>query len=122
MLIIWAFVASGIYLDPFSFHHQGASVLYLVYMILAMLGLYDLIRSPREFYLEKSWFFWFVAGILIYGAGSFLLFLFRAYLLEHAAELFYLTWHTVFQVVNIIKNIMIGLALSQYKTLRREPV
>lgn len=117
-LILWTFVITAIAQGPLRYHHLGAIGFYLLYILLSLAGLYSIIRNPSVVYLEKSWFFWFAAGILIYASGSFLLFLFRPYLVEVAPEFFALAWHSIFQLLNIIKNIMIGLALYHYKPVR----
>ncbi len=118
VLFLWAFTITAIVHDPLRYHQWGAIGFYNLYIILSLGGLYALIRRPSEMYLEKSWFFWFSAGILIYASGSFLLFLFRTYLVQSAPDFFRLIWHTVFQLLHITKNIMIALALYHYKPSR----
>ncbi|RYD56594.1 MAG: hypothetical protein EOP56_11115 [Sphingobacteriales bacterium] len=97
----------------FAFNAIGASVFFLAYIIYGILGLYKMLQAQDELFLERSSFFWVNVALIIYASGNFLLFLFMDYLRQHDDKMLLMLWASTFQVLNIIKNMLLGIALSK---------
>lgn len=92
----------------------GLTVLYGIYFILGLLGLYLMLKEQRVMQLETSEFFWVNGAIILYAAGHFILFLFHDYLLhtEQFAVLGYF-WLTLHCSLNIIYRLLLAIAISR---------
>lgn len=96
-----------------DFNTFGSSFFSFSYIIYGIAGLYTLLQEQKVVFLEKSSFFWVNVAFIIYASGNFLLFLFRYYLQENDLELYKLLWSTFFLSLNVVKNILLGIALSK---------
>jgi hypothetical protein len=103
-----------------SFNVVGASFSNFIYIVYGVLGFYHLLQKQEVLYLEKAWFFWLNTALIIYASGNFLLFLFMDYLMALDKEMFLKIWYSVFQLLNITKNLLIAVALYHYKPPARE--
>jgi hypothetical protein len=101
----------------FSFNGLAISVLLLSYMSLGILGFYTLIKEQKTMFIEQSSFFWANVAIFIYASGTFFLFLLADRLKKNDMNSLMLLWSTVFLSLNILKNGLLGIALSK-KTIR----
>jgi hypothetical protein len=109
------FVADTLRRPVFTFNTFGCSIFYITYIGYSFAGMYALLREQKIMFLGSSYFFWANVAIIVYASGSFLLFLFRFYLLNRDIELLRLLWGTFFLPLNILKNIILGIALYKYK-------
>lgn len=107
------FTSSTLAGSIYSFNPFGASVFFLTYIIYGILGLYKMLQAQNELFLERSSFFWVNVAFIIYASGNFLLFLFMDYLRQHDDKTLLMLWATTFQVLNIIKNVLLAVALSK---------
>lgn len=107
------FISSTITKSVFVFNAFGASVFFFTYIIFGIIGLYRMLQAQNELFLERSSFFWVNVAFIIYASGNFLLFLFMDYLRQHDDKILLMLWATTFQILNIIKNILLGVALSK---------
>ncbi len=98
----------------YKLNREGISTLLLVYIVLSISGFYTMLRQQKILFLEKSSFFWSNVAILIYAAGAFFLFLSTSHI-KNSADRLALTqlWNTLFLSLNILKNILLGIALSK---------
>lgn len=103
-----------------DFNIIGTSIFSLTYITYGIFGFYNLLKNQEEVYLERSSFFWLNTGLTIYASGNLLLFLFMDYLFKINRELFLSAWFSIFQILNITKNILIAVALYHYKPAPRE--
>lgn len=97
----------------FSFNGIAISVFLLSYMSLGVLGFYTLIKEQQTIFIEQSSFFWANVAIFIYASGTFFLFLLADRLKKNDLNSLVLLWRTVFLSLNILKNILLGIALSK---------
>lgn len=74
-------------LNYLRFNGFNAAILCLNYMVLSISAYFFIMRSQRNYFLERSSFFWGTTAILIYATGVFLLFLFTGYLVSRNTEL-----------------------------------
>jgi hypothetical protein len=107
------FITSTTVKSVFAFNAFGASVFFFVYIVYGIVGLYKMLQAQNELFLERSSFFWVNVAFIIYASGNFLLFLFMDYLRQHDDKTLLMLWATSFQILNIIKNIVLGIALSK---------
>lgn len=86
----------------------------LLYIVLALAGFHTLIRNLQSRFIERSSFFWTNTAVFLFASGAFFLFLYTANI-KSAADKKALSqlWFTLFQVINILKNILLGIALIQ---------
>src|ERR1043165_2838927 len=75
-----------------EFNLVGASVFFFAYILYSLFGFYYMISQREELFLEQSSFFWQNVACLLYGAGTFLLFLFRDELSQAGKDLFTPLW------------------------------
>jgi hypothetical protein len=101
----------------FRLNRVGISTLVVVYIALSITGFYTMLKQKKIVFLEKSSFFWANVAILIYSSGSFFLFLSTSHI-TNSADKAALTqlWGTLFVSLNILKNILLGIALSKKET------
>jgi hypothetical protein len=97
----------------FVINRVGTSVLLSIYTLCCIAGFLKILKEQRILHLEKSYQFWANVAILIYSSGAFFIFLaadtIRA---ENKAAMSQL-WGTLFLSLNILKNILLGIALSK---------
>ena len=92
----------------------GISIFLFIYIALTLAGFYTLVKEQQISFIEQSSFFWINTAILLFAAGAFFMFLATANI-RTSADRAALTqlWGTLFQVINILKNILLGIALIQ---------
>lgn len=116
------FVVHTISRDVLKLNKVGGGVLLLAFIFYGIWGLYTILKEQKEIYLERSWFFWLNIALIIYASGSFLIMLFRDYIAAVDYELYKQLWNNVFLLLNIIKNILLGISIYHYHNHRqREP-
>lgn len=91
---------------------SGAAFFYLLYIIYAIIGFYQLIRNPKQDFIERSSEFWTNTAVLIYASGVFFIFLYEEIIDVQNKILINLLWVYLFCSLNIIKNIFLAKALS----------
>lgn len=96
-----------------TFNYTASSVLYCYYMVLAIAGFYHLLREKKMLFLEQSQFFWANVAILIYASGNFFIFLLRNSVQASDPKMMMVLWTSVFLSLNILKNVLLGVALSK---------
>lgn len=90
----------------------GICIFLISYMALALTGFYNIIKEQRTTAIEQSSFFWANTAIFIFAAGAFFMFLATANIRSKAdGEALSQLWFSLFQVINILKNILLGIAL-----------
>lgn len=97
------------------FNMVGASFFHFSYICLSVIGLYMLLKLSPAMHITDSDYFWLNSAFLVYGAGNVLLFLFRDQLIELKPDLFLVLWKYMHALLNIIKNILLGIALIRLK-------
>lgn len=96
-----------------KFNAIGASVFCFFFILYGIVGLYKMLQEQRVLFLERSSFFWVNVAFIIYASGNFLLFLFMDYLSQYNDRMLVVLWAASFLMLNIIKNILLGIALSK---------
>ncbi|WP_118950182.1 hypothetical protein [Taibaiella helva] len=98
----------------FRLNRLGISVFLIEYIGLSIWGFFTILRQQKILFLEQSSFFWSNIAILIYSSGAFFLFLLTIHIKTAAdkATLIQL-WNTLFLSLNILKNILLAIALSK---------
>ncbi|PSK92156.1 hypothetical protein [Taibaiella chishuiensis] len=98
----------------FTLNRMGITMFLLLYIVLALTGFYMLLREQNSRSAERSSFFWVNTAVLLFASGAFFMFLYTANI-KSAADKKALSqlWFTLFQVINILKNILLGIALIQ---------
>lgn len=112
---ILAFLASTTFYGGWSkLNRPGICVFLVVYLCFSLYGFYAILRQQKILFLEKSSFFWANVAILIYASGAFFLFLSTSHI-RSSEDRIALTqlWGTLFLALNILKNILLGIALSK---------
>ncbi len=95
-----------------AFNYTGALVLNFYYILLALAGYRMLFREQKNSFLEKSPFFWANTAIAMYAAGGLLLCLLRG-ITAHPHPAMPPIWPYLFLSLNILKNILTGIALTR---------
>lgn len=92
----------------------GLTVLYGIYFILGIIGLYLMLKEQQVLQLETSEFFWVNCAIILYAAGHFILFLFHDYLLStNQLKVLGYFWLTLHCSLNIIYRLLLAVAISR---------
>jgi hypothetical protein len=94
----------------FKLNRKGISILTLVYIINCIISFHNILREQKVIFLEKLSFFWVNTALLLYSSGAFFLFLIYDDLNNKEQKML---WGTVFLSLNILKNILLGIALSK---------
>lgn len=96
----------------FIINRMGVSIFLVFYIVICVVSYYKILKEQQDVHLEKSSVFWVITGIFIYSSGTFFLFLGADALAGSNKEAgsFLLTFFAPF---NILKNIMLGIALSK---------
>lgn len=111
------FVSTTLNASLVRFNMFGASFFSFSYIVYGLLGFRSILKETDIVSLERYWFFWLNTAVLTYASGTFLLFLFKDYLWA-VNEVFYKQlWNSLFQLLNIIKNILLAVALYHYHNL-----
>lgn len=97
----------------FELNSFGISLLYFYYIILSLLGFHRALIKPKAFFIEKTSFFWANTAIFIYTSGAFFILLFQEVLKKQNVQVLAEIWGTLFLSLNILKNILLGIALSK---------
>lgn len=105
------FVTSTLKKSVLVLNSSATSVFYLYYLALALAGFFSMIRNPKSSFIEKSSFFWANSSIFLYASGAFFILLFREAMSRSDNNTFTLLWGTLFLSLNILKNILLGIAL-----------
>lgn len=105
---------TSVYTGWFRLDRLGISIFLLQYIGLSIAGFYQILKQQKILFLERSSFFWSNVAILIYASGAFFLFLFTTSI-KTTADQMALTqlWGTLFLSLNILKNILLTIALSK---------
>lgn len=98
--------------DRLRLNLQGGAILYLHYIIYAMVGLYKMMQKPDNDFIERSQFFWANVAFLIYSSGVFFIFLFKDIISDADRVTIVMLWSYVFCGLNIIKNMLLAKSLS----------
>jgi hypothetical protein len=96
-----------------TLNRPGICVLLVCYISLAILGFYKILKEQKLLQIERSSFFWTNVAILIYSSGAFFLFLGADAIRAIDKQLMIKLWYTLFVSLNILKNILLGIALSK---------
>lgn len=97
----------------FIVNRTGISVLLGIYMLCCIAGFYKILKEQKILHLEQSSLFWSNVAILIYASGAFFLFLVADTLRAENKVAMGQLWGTLFLSLNILKNILLGIALSK---------
>jgi hypothetical protein len=112
-LLCLFFIGTTLNSGMFVFNAFGASVFCFVFILYGISGLYKMLQEQKVLFLEQSAFFWVNVAFIIYASGNFLLFLFLDYLSQQDDGMLRLLWGVSFLILNIVKNIFLGIALSK---------
>lgn len=97
-----------------TLNRLGISIFMIQYIGLSIAGFLTILRQQKIVFLERSSFFWSNVAILTYSSGAFFLFLFTIHITDSEDWLaLYRLWGTLFLSLNILKNILLGIALSK---------
>lgn len=105
------FITDTVPIALYELNTVGASTFSIVYIILAVTGLYKMLADAEGLNYNRSYFFWLNVAILVYASGILFLFLFKDYLKAHDNKLFSILWSIFFRSLNTFKNIFLTLAL-----------
>lgn len=103
-----------------KFNSNIGGIFYVCYLIYALLGFYNILRSRIILYIDKSMFFWINCGLMLYASGSTFLFLFSNYLSSQNSTLHHVLWNRFFIGVNVVTNLIWAKALRQQVDLQDE--
>lgn len=95
------------------FNYDATSFFNLYYLILSIIGFYFLLKEQRILFLDHSSFFWVNVAVLISSSGIFFIFLLRNTIEATDPKAMDILWDSVFLSLNILKNILLGIALSK---------
>ena len=90
----------------------GYSIFLFIFILYGITGLYLILKEKKMLFIEKSSFFWANAAFILYASGNFLLFLFKDFMHEKNLLAFNLLWAVCFLTLNILKNLLLAIALS----------
>lgn len=96
-----------------GFNIAGANLFHLAYVLFSLLGFYRLLREQKISLLEKSSFFWANTALLMYASGNLIIALLRHNVAEAGTEAMMIAWQYIFLSLYMLKNILIGIALSR---------
>jgi hypothetical protein len=96
------------------FNTFAGGILCILYIAYGLLGFYHLLQNPDFTFLEKSPFFIVNVAFFLYASANCLLLLFASYLSKVNLEFLVNTWGNFFTTINILRYLLIGIAL--YKT------
>lgn len=97
----------------FVINRTGMCVLLSIYMLTCIAGFHKILKEQKTLHLEHSSFFWVNVAILIYSSGAFFLLLGADTIRAMNKEAITHLWNTLFLPLNILKNILLGIALSK---------
>lgn len=97
-----------------------AGIFSIAYMLLALFGLYRILKEQSTPFLEKDWFFWFNTAILIYASGTCILFLFVNYMRSSYELQIKELWYVLHPLLNIAKNVLLIPAILYYAPILRK--
>jgi hypothetical protein len=90
----------------------GISLFLITYILLGLIGFYTLIKEPQHTFIAQSSFFWANTALFLFAAGAFFFFLATAHIRTSTdKKALGQLWATLFQMINILKNVLLGLAL-----------
>ncbi len=104
--------SSAIVADRYRMNLEGGALLYLHYIIFAIIGLYLIIKKPENDLIGKSYFFWSNIAFLIYSSGVFFIFLSEEIILTYDKSTMVLLWGYIFCSFNIVKNVLLAKSLT----------
>lgn len=96
-----------------TLNRTGISIMLCVFIVLSIAGFYKILKEQKILQLEKDSFFWVNVAILTYSSGAFFLFLGADAIRSIDKQLMIKLWYTFFVSLNILKNILLGIALSK---------
>lgn len=97
--------------DADGMNYFFTSFFYILYLLLSLFSFYKIMKSERLVNLAHSSLFIISVAILLYASGSYMLFLFKPYLERINLEMMRRFWFYLFLPLNILKNILIAIAL-----------
>lgn len=100
----------------FYFNDTGTAVFNLYYTLVSLAGYLMLMREQKNSFLEKSAFFWANTAVIMYASGNLFIFLLR-YIELTDPLVFHDIWQRIFYPLNILKNVLLGIALSRRQTV-----
>lgn len=118
LLAIWSAVYVVAHNKPAGFDMYNGLIntcCYVSYMVLSLVGFYTILKKAPVVMLTSSGFFMSCVAMLIYASGVSMILLFQYYLEITDKELIMLFWRYVFRPMNILKNLLIAIALYNYK-------
>jgi hypothetical protein len=122
---IWIAFVSAIYLllsrhTFWTFNLTSASIFSFLYILYSLAGYHSIVKEKETLFVERFWFFWLCSAIAIYASGSFLLFLFRNYMITKDPSLYLELWSLLFLSLNILKNLLLSIAIFYYPLRKNE--
>jgi hypothetical protein len=94
---------------------QVSAVFLFVYLLLSLFGFYSILKEKKIIFIERSTFFWVNVAFLIYSSGDIILLIFTDYLRNYNDKLYIILFSTFYLLINILKNTLLGVALSRRK-------
>lgn len=94
----------------FILNLEGAAMLYFVFIILTLVGLYKVIKEIPVIQVERSPIFIICSGVLLYAAGNILIMQFSSRIDKDDHVLMTRLW-TLHNVLNVVKNIAVSYCL-----------
>lgn len=93
-------------------NRMGISVFLITYILLGLIGFYTLIKEQQHTFVTQSSFFWANTALFLFAAGAFFFFLATAQIRTSTdKKALGQLWATLFQTINILKNVLLGIAL-----------
>jgi hypothetical protein len=108
ILIAVYFVIDTILNSVLKPNYIDAAILYCLYILFSIFGLYRVMKTIEFLSIEKSPLFIFCIAFLIYASGSFIIFLFEYEVLQIDKAFISAMWQFVRNPMNILKNLLIG--------------
>ena len=112
LIIACVYISQSIHNGTLNRNGTGASVLYVVYLLYALLGFYSISKKPVYANITTSSFFWVNVAILLGSSGRVILFLFEDYLIAHQNTYLGHLW-IVYRLLNVLINILFAIALTR---------
>lgn len=96
-----------------------AGIFSLYYLLLSLAGFYFIVKKYKVFFLEKDWFFWFNVMVIVFAAGSSLLFLFINFLRPLYETQLQTVWRYFFYCLLITRSILLIPTIYFYKPITK---
>jgi hypothetical protein len=110
LFVLLIILNAGNALDLNNYDSYTASFVNVAILLYCILFFNAQLNNPQITFIYKTTWFWIMTGLLLFFAGSFLIFLFTNYLMYRDVQLVVYLW-TLRDFLDIIKNLLIATGL-----------